>query len=208
MGAYLPLHPPVPHSAGTNWIDKVGGLPGPIEAIYRVLVSRGMDKSEAAPTAISQAEKQCATGLAAGGHIKLGVEAHATICKAVADLKAKGAASKATTAAHTSNLTSGVIDMAVMDKQTRDQLPSSAFALPAIRQYPIQDLVHARIALAMVKANGTPGQITAVRAAVRKRYPQVTVSDMANPAAFDQETVERVRAHKRALQATLTGSRP
>lgn len=92
-------HPPVPHSAGTNWVDKTGGLPGAIDAIYRALVARGMPKDVAAPSAISQAEKMCATGFAAGGKIKLGAPARATICAAVAEFQAKAKASRAATVA-------------------------------------------------------------------------------------------------------------
>ena len=90
---YAALHPPIPHSAGVNWVDKVGGLPGPIDAIYRVLVPLfGGDKQRAAATAVSTAEKQCETGRAFGGKVKLSGPAHAVICAAVAEWHAKRAA--------------------------------------------------------------------------------------------------------------------
>lgn len=69
--------------------------------------------------------------------------------------------------------------MAVLDAKTRNALPDSDFALPG-RQYPINDIVHARISLSMVAANGTAAQIAQVRAAVKKRYPSIEVSDMSS----------------------------
>ena len=60
-------------------------------------------------------------------------------------------------------------------KQKR-ALPKSAFALPRGRYdgaYPIQDIAHARNALARVSAFGTPAQKAAVRRAVYAKYPQL-----------------------------------
>lgn len=70
----------------------MGGLPGPIDAIARVLISKGWDEQRAVATAVSTAKTQCATGRAFGGKVKLGGPARAVICKAVAEWEAKKAA--------------------------------------------------------------------------------------------------------------------
>ena len=61
--------------------------------------------------------------------------------------------------------------MANLTAAMRKNLPDSAFAIPATRQYPIMDRAHAIDALARVKVNGTPQQKAQVRAAVKRRYP-------------------------------------
>lgn len=55
----------------------------------------------------------------------------------------------------------------------RKKLPTSSFAIPAKRAYPIHDENHARDALARVAANGTPEEKKMVYAAVAKRYPGI-----------------------------------
>ncbi len=62
--------------------------------------------------------------------------------------------------------------MAVLKAAARNNLPSSAFAGPN-RSYPIHDADHARAALSMVAKYGSPAVQARVRAAVRKRYPQI-----------------------------------
>ena len=55
-------------------------------------------------------------------------------------------------------------------------LPKSAFALPRGRYdgaYPIQDIAHARNALARVSAYGTPEEKRKVRQKVYSRYPSL-----------------------------------
>ena len=54
--------------------------------------------------------------------------------------------------------------------KARKALPSSTFVFPGQRKYPIQDLSHARNALA--RSSGKPEE-GAVKAAVYKRYPQL-----------------------------------
>jgi hypothetical protein len=66
--------------------------------------------------------------------------------------------------------------MAKLTTKTRDHLANSTFALPAQRKYPIPDIAHARDALARVAANGTSTEQTAVRNAVRKKYPSIKVT--------------------------------
>lgn len=63
--------------------------------------------------------------------------------------------------------------MGTLTTKQRAQLPSSDFAIPERRSYPIQDEAHARDALSRVAANGTPAEKARVRAAVHKRYPDI-----------------------------------
>ena len=64
------------------------------------------------------------------------------------------------------------LDEAVLTSKTRAKLPSSAFALPGGR-YPIHDEAHARNALSRVAQHGTPEEQKKVRAAVKRRYPNI-----------------------------------
>jgi len=62
---------------------------------------------------------------------------------------------------------------APLNAKKRNALPKTAFALPGERAYPINDLAHARNALARVAQNGTPAEQRAVRAAVYRKFPQL-----------------------------------
>jgi hypothetical protein len=66
--------------------------------------------------------------------------------------------------------------MANLTAAMRKNLPDSAFAIPSQRAYPIMDKAHAVDALARVKVNGTPQQKAQVRAAVKRRYPDLPSS--------------------------------
>lgn len=66
--------------------------------------------------------------------------------------------------------------MADLTARMRDNLPDSAFAIPSQRAYPIMDKAHAVAALARVKTNGTPQEKAQVRAAVKRRYPDLPSS--------------------------------
>lgn len=66
--------------------------------------------------------------------------------------------------------------MAKLTAAMRNKLPKSMFAIPATRQYPIHDKAHAVDALARVDANGTSQQKAMVRAAVRRKYPDLPSS--------------------------------
>ena len=59
----------------------------------------------------------------------------------------------------------------------RKSLPKKSFAIPGKRKYPIHDKAHARNALARVSAHGTPQEKRQVRAAVKRRYPGIEVSN-------------------------------
>jgi hypothetical protein len=57
----------------------------------------------------------------------------------------------------------------------RHRLRASQFALPAERKYPIEDEAHARDALARVAEYGTAAEKRKVRAAVKRKYPDMEV---------------------------------
>ena len=59
-----------------------------------------------------------------------------------------------------------------LNSEQRDQLPDSDFAFPG-RRFPIHDEAHARDALARVSQSGTAEEKATVRAAVKKRYPNI-----------------------------------
>ena len=63
--------------------------------------------------------------------------------------------------------------MAKLTPKKRKALPKKSFAVPGKRAYPINDVNHARNALARVSQFGTPAEKKAVRAAVAKKYPSV-----------------------------------
>lgn len=65
--------------------------------------------------------------------------------------------------------------MARLKSKSRKRLPSSAFAYPAVRKYPIHDLAHARNALARAAQSKTYGTYAHVAAAVKRRYPSIVV---------------------------------
>jgi hypothetical protein len=64
---------------------------------------------------------------------------------------------------------------AELTTKKRNALPDKSFALPGDR-YPIPDESHARNALARVAQNGTPEEISKVKAAVKKKFPGIDVS--------------------------------
>ncbi|MGW3401190.1 DUF6582 domain-containing protein [Streptomyces zhihengii] len=58
-------------------------------------------------------------------------------------------------------------------KAGRKKMSSKSFALPKQKKYRIDDLPHARNALARVSQHGTPAQKKAVRAAVVRKFPSL-----------------------------------
>jgi len=60
--------------------------------------------------------------------------------------------------------------MTKLTPATRKKIPASEFALPG-RRYPIEDLAHARNALARVSQDGTPAEKATVRRKVARLYP-------------------------------------
>lgn len=56
---------------------------------------------------------------------------------------------------------------------TRNNLRSGEFAIPATRSYPIPDKAHARNALSRVSQFGSQEEKEQVRAAVHRKYPKI-----------------------------------
>ena len=59
----------------------------------------------------------------------------------------------------------------------RQDLPDSAFVFPDKRAYPIDTENRARNALARVAQHGTPDEQAKVKAAVKKKYPSIEISE-------------------------------
>lgn len=70
------------------------------------------------------------------------------------------------------------VALSVLTSKTRAKLSASDFAIPETRKYPIQDEKHAKNALARVAQHGTPEEKKKVRAAVKRRYPDIDVADV------------------------------
>ncbi len=62
--------------------------------------------------------------------------------------------------------------MTKLTTRRRNSLPARSFALPG-RRYPIEDLAHARNALARVSQDGTPEEKAEVRRKVERLYPEL-----------------------------------
>jgi hypothetical protein len=63
--------------------------------------------------------------------------------------------------------------MAKLTYEKKKRLHKKSFALPKERKYPIQDISHARNALARVSAYGTKKEQVIVRRKVLKKYPSL-----------------------------------
>jgi hypothetical protein len=68
--------------------------------------------------------------------------------------------------------------MAKLSYKARQDLPTSYFAIPEDRAYPIEDESHARNALARVSQHGSPDQKKRVRGKVHRDYPGIQLGDM------------------------------
>lgn len=66
-----------------------------------------------------------------------------------------------------------MVCMAQLTSKARSKLRLSDFAEKKAREYPIEDINHARDALARVSANGTTAEKAQVRAAVHRKYPSI-----------------------------------
>lgn len=55
----------------------------------------------------------------------------------------------------------------------RQKLPKKSFAIPGERSYPINDIAHARNALARVAQHGSPEEKAKIRKAVAKKFPGI-----------------------------------
>lgn len=76
--------------------------------------------------------------------------------------------------------------MAKLTYQQRKRLPARQFALEKERKYPLEDITHARNALARVSAFGTESEKVEVRREVYTKYPQL------NPAIPKNQRILRV----------------
>lgn len=63
--------------------------------------------------------------------------------------------------------------MAKLTAKKRKALPKGSFAVPEKDGYPIHDKAHARNALARVAQHGSPAEKAKVKAAVKRRYPDI-----------------------------------
>lgn len=63
-----------------------------------------------------------------------------------------------------------------LSSKARKHLPAKSFAGPD-RSYPVNDLSHARNALARVSQHGTSALKAKVRAAVHRKFPQIKQHD-------------------------------
>lgn len=63
--------------------------------------------------------------------------------------------------------------MATLTAKQRKRMSTSTFAIPESRSYPIPDESHARNALARVAQHGTPAEKKRVRAAVKRKFPNI-----------------------------------
>lgn len=63
--------------------------------------------------------------------------------------------------------------MTKLSTTARNEIPSSKFALPSQRKYPIEDKSHARNALARVSQHGDSALRARVAAKVHAKYPDI-----------------------------------
>jgi hypothetical protein len=63
--------------------------------------------------------------------------------------------------------------MARLSTSERKAIPSSSFAEPDKRKYPIENAAHAKDALSRVSRFGTPAEKAKVNAAVKAKYPSM-----------------------------------
>jgi hypothetical protein len=68
-----------------------------------------------------------------------------------------------------------VISLSDLTTKKRKKLSDDDFALPDERRYPIHDEAHARNALARVAQHGTPEEKKKVKAAVKRKHPNIKV---------------------------------
>lgn len=68
------------------------------------------------------------------------------------------------------------VALSTLTTKKRKSLSDESFAIPEERKYPIYDEEHARNALARVAQFGTEEEKKRVRAAVKKKYPSISIS--------------------------------
>lgn len=184
-------NPPEPFSTSktSNWVARAGGLPPYIQHVAHAMVEKGKPTSKAISMAVGIV-RNWAEGK---GGVHPAIKAAAA--KAIAEWEAKRAKSRASSTvkkAASATVSERVADSylllqnlgeevggealaemlaeAKLDSKARNKLPSSSFAIPEKRAYPIHDESHARNALARAAGKPEEGR---VRAAVKKRYPKM-----------------------------------
>lgn len=71
--------------------------------------------------------------------------------------------------------------MAKLTAKARKAIPTGEFAEPKGRKYPIENASHARNALARVSQHGTSSEKAQVRAAVHRKYPNMSKKEPKAP---------------------------
>ena len=83
--------------------------------------------------------------------------------------------------------------MARLTYKKRMKLPSSVFVFPKERRYPINDINHARSALAMVARFGDANEKKRVRTAVYRRYPELKIRAEKRNGGSKKRTGKKIR---------------
>jgi len=82
--------------------------------------------------------------------------------------------------------------MAKLTTKKRNKLPAGDFAVKG-RRYPVNDVKHARNALARVSQHGSPAEKAAVRRKVHGKFPGIAVSGL------KKTTAKKKGSNKRAI---------
>ena len=77
--------------------------------------------------------------------------------------------------------------MSKLKAAQRNNLPSSDFALPSLRKYPVNDPGHARAALSRAAHNATPEQEAKIKAKVRRKFPSIAVEGESSKPRSDRK---------------------
>lgn len=75
--------------------------------------------------------------------------------------------------------------MAPLSYKSRKNLPTSEFALPGKRKYPIENASHARNALARAHF-ASPEEQATIKAKVRRRFPNIKVEGESSKSRADR----------------------
>lgn len=67
--------------------------------------------------------------------------------------------------------------MAKLTTKSRNNLPTTDFAIPSERKYPLPNESHAKNALARVSQFGTPAEKSRVEKAVYKKFPELNKNE-------------------------------
>lgn len=87
--------------------------------------------------------------------------------------------------------------MAKLTSKKRNRLPSSDFAEPGKRKYPVNNESHARNALSRVSQYGTPEEKKKVRAKVHRKFPGIGGKKLGHRKTTNRTRGTRKRMAKR-----------